>query len=117
YPAMVVAVALLVSAILLIFVVPTFEEVFSNFGADLPAFTKLVIGLSDFMVAWWWLIALVLAGTAVATIMFFKRSTAFQHLVDRMVLKLPVIGQILHNSSIARFSRTLAVTFKAGVPL
>ncbi|KGM56560.1 type II secretory pathway protein [Lysobacter arseniciresistens ZS79] len=117
YPAMVMAVALLVSAILLIFVVPTFEDVFSSFGADLPAFTKLVIALSDFMVAWWWLIALTLAGAAVVIIMAFKRSTAFQHFVDRMVLKLPVIGQIMHNSSIARFSRTLAVTFKAGVPL
>ncbi|CAG4976569.1 Type II secretion system protein F [Lysobacter luteus] len=117
YPAMVMAVALLVSAILLIFVVPTFEDVFQGFGADLPAFTQMVIGLSDFMVAWWWLIALGLAGAGVATVMAFKRSTAFQHFVDRMVLKLPVIGQIMHNSSIARFARTLAVTFKAGVPL
>ena len=117
YPAMVVAVALIVSAILLIFVVPTFEDVFASFGADLPAFTQMVIGMSDFMVAWWWLIALCLAGAGVALVMAFKRSPAFQHFVDRMVLKLPVIGQIMHNSSIARFSRPLAVTFKAGVPL
>ena len=117
YPAMVVAVAFIVSAILLIFVVPTFEDVFSSFGADLPAFTQLVIDMSDFMVSWWWLILLLIVGAGVATMMAFRRSLAFQHFVDRMVLKLPVIGQIMHNSSLARFSRTLAVTFKAGVPL
>lgn len=117
YPAMVVAVALIVSAILLIFVVPQFEEVFRGFGAELPAFTQLIIHLSDFMVSWWWAIAGLLAAGAVATIAAFKRSPAFQHFVDRTVLKLPVIGQIMHNSAIARFARTLAVTFKAGVPL
>ena len=117
YPTAVVAVALIVSAILLIFVVPTFEEVFRGFGADLPAFTQMVIGLSDFMVSWWWLILLILVGAGIAIIMAFKRSLAFQHFVDRMILKLPVIGQMMHNSAIARFSRTLAVTFKAGVPL
>ena len=117
YPTAVVAVALIVSAILLIFVVPTFEEVFQGFGADLPAFTQMVIGLSNFMVAWWWLILIVLVAAGIGTLMAFKRSLAFQHFVDRMVLKLPVIGQIMHNSAIARFSRTLAVTFKAGVPL
>jgi len=117
YPSMVVAVALIVTAILLIFVVPTFEEVFQNFGAELPAFTQMVINLSDFMVSWWWLILLVTIASGVALIMTFKRSVAFQHFVDRMLLKLPVIGELLHNSAIARFARTLAVTFKAGVPL
>jgi len=117
YPAMVVAVALIVSAILLIFVVPQFEEVFRGFGADLPAFTKMIISLSDFMVSWWWLIGLMLAGAGVAFIMAKKRSVAFSRFLDRMILKLPVIGQIMHNAAIARFSRTLALTFKAGVPL
>lgn len=117
YPAAVVAVALIVSSILLIFVVPQFEDVFKGFGADLPAFTQLVIHLSDFMVAWWWAIFLVLVVAAVAFIATYKRSLAFQHALDRMVLKLPVVGQIIHNSSVARFARTLAVTFKAGVPL
>ncbi|WP_407067681.1 type II secretion system F family protein [Marilutibacter alkalisoli] len=117
YPAAVLAVALLVSAILLVFVIPTFEEVFQGFGADLPAFTQLVIGLSNFMVAWWWLILLIGTGAAVALIMVFKRSPVFQHFVDRMLLKIPVLGEILHNSAIARFARTLGVTFKAGVPL
>ncbi|MGY4517164.1 type II secretion system F family protein [Lysobacter sp. HA18] len=117
YPAMVVAVALLVSSILLVFVVPQFEDVFKGFGADLPAFTQMVVNLSRFMVAWWWLVLLVIVGAAVAFIAALKRSVAFQHLLDRVILKLPVIGQIMHNSAIARFARTLAVTFKAGVPL
>ena len=117
YPAMTIAVALLVSAILLIFVVPQFEDVFKGFGADLPAFTQMIVNLSRFMVSYWLPILAVLIIGAVALIMAFKRSLAFQHFVDRVVLKVPVIGQIMHNSAIARFSRTLAVTFKAGVPL
>lgn len=117
YPAMVVAVALLVSAILLVFVVPQFEEVFRGFGAELPAFTQLVIGLSRFMTQWWWLIFLVIAGAGVAFIMVKKRSVAFSHFLDRLILKIPVLGKIMHEAAIARFARTLAVTFKAGVPL
>lgn len=117
YPAMVIAVALIVSSILLVFVVPQFEEVFKGFGADLPAFTKMIVALSRFMVSWWWAIALALAGVIVAFIMAKNRSVAFSRLLDRLILKVPVVGQIMHNSAIARFSRTLAVTFKAGVPL
>lgn len=117
YPAMTVAVAILVSAILLIYVVPQFESVFENFGADLPAFTKLIVAASRFMVSYWWLILIATGGAIFAFIFFLKRSLAFQHFLDRMILKLPVVGQIMHNSAIARFARTLAVTFKAGVPL
>ena len=117
YPAMVIAAAILVSAILLIFVVPQFEEVFKGFGADLPAFTKFIIGISDFMVKFWWLILLVTAGTIVAFIFFKKRSPAFSHFLDRMILRMPVIGKIMHEAALARFARTLAVTFAAGVPL
>lgn len=117
YPAAVVAVALLVSSILLVFVVPQFEDVFKGFGADLPAFTKLIISISDFMVKWWWAIAIFTGSAITAFIMVKNRSLAFQHFLDRVVLKIPVIGQIMHNSAVARFSRTLAVTFKAGVPL
>ncbi|CAM0121760.1 type II secretion system F family protein [Stenotrophomonas maltophilia] len=117
YPAMVLVVALLVSSILLIWVVPQFEEVFKSFGADLPAFTQMVVNLSRFMVSWWWLMLIALIGTIVGTIMFYKRSPKMQHTVDRLILKVPVLGQIMHNSSIARFARTTAVTFKAGVPL
>jgi len=117
YPAMVVAVALIVSAILLVFVVPQFETVFQSFGADLPAFTKLIISMSDFMVAYWWMVLFIVVGAGVAFVMAKKRSVTFSRFLDRAILKLPVIGQIMHNSSIARFSRTLGVTFRAGVPL
>jgi type IV pilus assembly protein PilC len=117
YPATIVAVAIIVSAILLIFVVPTFREAFQGFGADLPAFTELVFGISDYLVKWWWLFAIAAFAAFTAFMYFYKRSTALQHGVDRLMLKIPVIGQVLHNSAIARFARTLAVTFKAGVPL
>nr|WP_312386108.1 type II secretion system F family protein [Stenotrophomonas geniculata] len=117
YPAMVLVVAFLVSTILLVWVVPQFEEVFKSFGADLPAFTQMVVNLSRFMVSWWWLIAIVVIGSVVAIAMAYRRSEKMQHTVDRLVLKVPVIGQIMHNSAIARFARTTAVTFKAGVPL
>jgi len=117
YPAMVLVVAFLVSTILLVWVVPQFEEVFQSFGADLPAFTQMVVNLSRFMVSWWWLIAIVAIGAVVAIAMTYRRSEKMQHTVDRLILKVPVIGQIMHNSAIARFSRTTAVTFKAGVPL
>ena len=117
YPAMTIAVAIIVSAILLVFVVPQFEETFKGFGADLPAFTQLIVNASRFMVAWWWLVLLVSVGALVGFIFFYKRSLAFQHLLDRLVLKVPVIGDVMNNSAIARFARTTAVTFKAGVPL
>ena len=117
YPATIVAVAILVCGILLVFVVPTFRESFKDFGADLPAFTELVFGLSEYMVKWWWLFGIAVAIAAGVFLFFYKRSLPLKHFVDRMLLKIPVIGQVLHNSSIARFARTLAVTFKAGVPL
>lgn len=117
YPAMVLVVAFLVSTILLVWVVPQFEEVFTSFGADLPAFTKMVVGLSRFMVSWWLPIVIVIIAAVVGTIMAYKRSPKMQHGLDRAILKVPVIGQIMHNSAIARFARTTAVTFKAGVPL
>jgi type IV pilus assembly protein PilC len=117
YPAMILVVAFLVSTILLVWVVPQFEEVFTSFGADLPAFTKMVVGLSRFMVSWWLPIVIVIVAAVVGTIMAYKRSPKMQHGLDRAILKVPVIGQIMHNSAIARFARTTAVTFKAGVPL
>ena len=117
YPATVVAVAIMVSAILLIFVVPQFQNVFKSFGADLPAFTLMIIAASDFMISKWWLVLGVVVGSGYGLIFLKKRSLAFQHFLDRMILKLPVIGQIMHNAAIARFARTLATTFKAGVPL
>ena len=117
YPAMTIAVAIIVSAILLIFVVPQFEDTFKSFGADLPAFTQLIVGASRFMVSYWWAFLIAGAGGLFAFIFFYKRSPAFQHFLDKVVLKIPVIGTIIHNSAIARFARTTAVTFKAGVPL
>ncbi|QJD68629.1 type II secretion system F family protein [Xanthomonas campestris pv. badrii] len=117
YPAMVVAVALIVSAILLIFVVPQFEEVFKGFGAELPAFTQMIVAASRFMISYWWLLLLIVGGTITGFVFAYKRSPRMQHGMDRLILKVPVIGQIMHNSSIARFARTTAVTFKAGVPL
>ncbi|WP_394687702.1 type II secretion system F family protein [uncultured Xanthomonas sp.] len=117
YPAMVMAVALIVTSILLVWVVPQFEEVFKGFGAELPAFTQMIVAASRFMVAYWWMLLLLLIGTIGGFIFTYKRSPAMQHGMDRLVLKVPIIGQIMHNSSVARFSRTLAVTFRAGVPL
>ncbi len=117
YPAMVVAVAIIVSAILLIFVVPQFEEVFSGFGAELPAFTQIIVGMSRFAVSYWWLMLMIVLGSGAGFIYAYKRSPSMQHTMDRLILKVPVIGQIMHNSAIARFARTTAVTFKAGVPL
>lgn len=115
YPVMVMAVALLVSSILLVWVVPQFEDVFKGFGAELPAFTQMIVNLSRFMVSWWWLILIALVGGIVGLIAAYKRSPKMQHGMDRLILKVPVIGQIMHNSAIARFARTTAVTFKAGV--
>ncbi|MBB6600009.1 type II secretion system F family protein [Luteimonas sp. MC1825] len=117
YPATVIAVAILVSAILLVFVVPQFQQVFQSFGADLPAFTMMIIAASDFMIAWWWAILALIVGGGFLFMYLYKRSPAMQHTADRLMLKIPVVGQILHNASIARFARTLATTFKAGVPL
>ena len=117
YPAMVLSVAVIVSAILLIFVIPQFETVFKNFGADLPAFTQMLVSLSRFMVQWWWLMLLVFVGGIAAIVMLYKRSDKFAHLVGRGLLKIPVVGEILRQSAMARFARTLGVTFRAGVPL
>ncbi len=117
YPATVMAVALIVSSILLVWVVPQFEDVFKSFGAELPAFTQMIVAASRFMVAYWWMLLLLLIGSIVGFIFAYKRSPSMQHGMDRLILKVPIIGQIMHNSSVARFSRTLAVTFRAGVPL
>ena len=117
YPIAVMAVAVIVSAILLIYVVPQFEMVFKGFGADLPAFTQMIVAASKFMVSYWWLALLIVIGIGTAFVMAMKHSWTFQRFFDRMLLKLPVIGGILHQSAISRFARTLAITFKAGVPL
>lgn len=117
YPATVIAVAILVCAVLMIYVVPIFKETFQSFGADLPAFTALVFGISDVIVKWFWLIGIVVAAAIGGFIFAYKRSDALKHTIDRLMLRIPVIGKVLHESSVARFARTLAVTFAAGVPL
>lgn len=117
YPATVIAVAILICAVLMIFVVPIFKETFKDFGADLPAFTSLVFGISDIVVKWFWLIGIVIAAAIGGFIFAYKRSDALKHTIDRLMLRIPVIGKVLHESSVARFARTLAVTFAAGVPL
>jgi len=117
YPIAVIVVAIIVSAILLIKVVPQFQSIFSSFGADLPAFTKMVIGISEMLQAWWFMVLIGLFGLAFAFREFHKRSESFRDSVDRALLKIPVIGMILYKSSVARYARTLSTTFAAGVPL
>ena len=117
YPAAVMAVAMLVSAVLLIYVVPQFEDVFKGFGADLPAFTQMIVDSSRFLTSYWWAVLGIVLAAVFGFLFAYKRSPTLERNVDRLMLKLPVIGQILHQSAIARYARTLALTFKAGVPL
>ena len=117
YPAAVLIVAVVVTVILLIFVIPQFEELFKGFGADLPAFTQMVVNLSRFVQhSGWWMGLLVIAA-AYGINYFYKRSRNMQRGMDRVMLKFPVIGPILQKSAIARFARTLSTMFAAGVPL
>ena len=117
YPTAVVVVAIVVTAILLIKVVPQFAETFRSFGSDLPAFTLFVLHISNFVQDWWFVILLMI----VAAIFLFReaklRSVKFAEFLDRLILRAPIFGGIVHDSVVARFSRTLATTFAAGVPL
>jgi len=117
YPIAVLVVAGIVTAILLIFVVPQFESLFQGFGADLPAFTQMVVELSEFMQEWWWAVFGVIGGVVFALMQIKKRSRKFNHLIDRMVLKMPIIGEIMNKAAIARYARTLSTMSAAGVPL
>jgi type IV pilus assembly protein PilC len=117
YPAAVLAVAIIVTVILLIFVIPQFEDLFKGFGADLPAFTQMVINLSGFVQHQGWMLVVVIGAAFYAFAQAHKRSRAFRHFLDRASLKAPVIGPILVKSAIARYARTLSTMFSAGVPL
>jgi len=117
YPTAVIIVAFAVTAILLIFVVPTFQELFEGFGADLPAFTQLVVNLSEWMQANWWLALLAIVGVIYGFSEAKKRSPKFAHALDRIMLKIPIVGEILTKAIIARYARTLSTMFAAGVPL
>jgi len=117
YPIAIIVVAVVITAIIMIFVIPAFKEVFKSFGADLPTPTLIVMAISDFVVANWF----ILFGSMGASIYFFfwtwKRSVKMQMFMDRLVLKIPVFGDLIRKSSIARWTRTLATMFAAGVPL
>jgi type IV pilus assembly protein PilC len=117
YPAAVVVVAFIVTAILLIFVVPQFESLFKGFGADLPAFTMFVLNLSEAFQQYWYMIFGGVAAVGVAFVQGKRRSPAFNHFLDRLSLRLPIVGNILTKAAYARFARTLATMFAAGVPL
>ncbi|MGB1188292.1 MAG: type II secretion system F family protein [Cycloclasticus pugetii] len=117
YPISVLVVAVVVTAILLIFVVPQFESLFSGFGADLPAFTQMVVELSRFMQEWWWAVFGIIGGVVFVLMQVKKRSRKFNHLLDRMILKMPIIGDIMNKAAIARYARTLSTMSAAGVPL
>ena len=117
YPAAVIIVAILVTAVIMIFVIPQFKELFTSFGANLPAFTLLVMSISDFMVEWWWGIGLALGAAGYGIAQSYQRSPQLREGVDRTMLKFPIIGPILHKAAVARFARTLSTMFAAGVPL
>jgi len=117
YPISVITVAVVVMWIIMVWVIPSFKKVFSNFGAALPAPTLIVMSISDFVVTWWWLMAVVIAGTFFGFVFLLKRSAAFRMGFDRAILKMPIIGPILRKATIARWTRTLQTMFAAGVPL
>ncbi|MFA5941878.1 MAG: type II secretion system F family protein [Sinimarinibacterium sp.] len=117
YPTAVLVVAFIVTGILLYFVVPQFQDLFQGFGADLPAFTMMVINMSHFVQDKWWVILGVVGGTGYGFFEAKRRSAAFRRLMDRVILKVPVIGDILYKSAVARYARTLSTMFAAGVPL
>ena len=117
YPLMIILVAILITSIIMIWVIPSFKTVFTNFGADLPAPTLAVIAMSDFFVAYWYVLLFGSVGTIYFLIQAWKRSPKVQMLIDRLLLKPPVIGELMQKASVARWSRTLSTTFAAGVPL
>lgn len=117
YPIAVVTVAIIVTGILLVKVVPTFAQTFKGFGADLPGFTLIVLGISEFMQEWWLIVAGAITLAIWGYFQAIQRSATFRDRVDSLALKLPIVGTIVHDAVVARFSRTLATTFAAGVPL
>ena len=117
YPIAIIAVAFIITAVIMIFVVPAFKELFSSFGAELPGPTLVLMQVSDFFVSYWWLIFGGLGGGLYTFFYFWKRSKKMQSIMDRLMLRLPVFGELIRKASIARWSRTLSTMFAAGVPL
>jgi type IV pilus assembly protein PilC len=117
YPIAIIVVAFIITAVIMIFVIPAFKEVFKSFGADLPTPTLIVVSISDFFIAYWWAIFGSIGGGVYALLESYKRSEAMQFAFDRYSLRLPIFGEIIKKSVIARWTRTLATMFSAGVPL
>ncbi|MBH9575984.1 type II secretion system F family protein [Inhella proteolytica] len=117
YPIAVLVVAFVVVAVIMIFVIPAFKEVFTSFGADLPAPTLFVIAMSEFFVSYWWLIFGSIGGGVYFFLQTWKRSEKMQKTMDRLLLRVPVFGDLLYKSAVARWTRTLSTMFAAGVPL
>jgi type IV pilus assembly protein PilC len=117
YPIAVVVVAFVVVTVIMIFVIPAFKQVFSSFGADLPAPTLFVIALSEFFVAYWWLIFGIIGGGLYFFFQAWRRNEKVQHFMDRLLLRVPIFGALVEKSVVARWTRTLSTMFAAGVPL
>jgi type IV pilus assembly protein PilC len=117
YPIAVIVVAVVVTAILLLKVVPQFQEVFASFGADLPAFTVMVIGISKWLQSWWFIVLIAIIVIGWVYTQLNRRSKPFRDAQDRLLLKAPIVGQIIYEAAVARYARTLSTTFAAGVPL
>ena len=117
YPISIIVVAFVITAVIMIFVIPAFKDLFSSFGADLPLPTLIVMNISDIFVTWWWAIFGSIGGALWFFFYTWKRSEKMQSTMDRLMLKLPVVGEIIKKATIARFSRTLSTMFSAGVPL
>ena len=117
YPIAIIVVAFIITAVIMIFVIPAFKEVFSNFGADLPAPTLFVMAVSDWFVSYWYIIFPVIIGSVIGFLEAWKRSLPVQIFMDRLMLRLPVFGDLVRKSTIARWTRTMATMFAAGVPL
>jgi type IV pilus assembly protein PilC len=117
YPIAVVVVAIVVTAILLVKVVPQFESLFQGFGADLPVFTQFIIGISEWMQQWWFIVLLGIVGSIFLFKEAKRKSQKFSDIVDKYVLKIPIVGEILDKSAVAKFGRVLSTTFASGVPL
>jgi type IV pilus assembly protein PilC len=117
YPISIIVVAFIITAIIMIFVIPAFKELFSSFGADLPAPTLVVMAISDIFVKFWWLIFGVIGGSIYTFFYMWKRSKKMQMTMDRLILKVPIFGPVIEKATIARWTRTLSTMFAAGVPL
>ncbi|HQS59117.1 MAG: type II secretion system protein F [Gallionellales bacterium 35-53-114] len=117
YPVSIIVIAFVITAVIMIFVIPAFKELFKSFGADLPTPTLVIMAISDWFVTWWWAIFSIIGGGLYTFFYFWKRNKQMQRTMDKIMLKLPIFGQLIKIATIARWARTLATMFAAGVPL